>query len=127
MLRAGAVGEDKAVEAIEPVFRVATGPRAVLSPGAKRRELRMRGNECLHRVWVLAPRSEQQFVKCLRRRHRKEWGIDHSAAPLLPVRRRDAQSQAPHPDRRIRRIRIRSTEIEASEDRILTAGEHLSM
>src|SRR6516162_8002614 len=127
MLRARTVGEDEAVETVEPVFRVAAGPGAALGPGAECRELRVRSSECLHRVRVLARRGVQQLIKALRRRYRKDWRIDHSAAPLLPVRRRDPQSYASHADRRIRRARISSAEIEAPEGRILTAGENLSI
>src|SRR5262249_19632297 len=59
MFRAGIVGEDEAVEAVEPVFRVAAGPGAVLGPGRKRGELRVRGTEFFHRVRVLTRRGEQ--------------------------------------------------------------------
>ena len=127
ILRAGTVGEDEAVETVEPLFGVAAGPRGILGPGAERRNLGMRASECLHRVRVFALRGEQQLVKGSRRRDRKEWWVDHGAAPFLPVRRRDPQSDAPHPDRRIRRVRICRGEIEASEGRILAAGENLRL
>src|SRR5262249_15625201 len=90
----GIVGEDETVETIKPVFRVAAGPRTVLGPGVKRRELRMRGTECPHRVRVLAARGAQQFVKALRRRHLKKWRIDYIAAPFLPT---VSGSAVPHP------------------------------
>src|SRR5215469_1741856 len=127
MFHAGTIGEDKAVETVEPVFRIAACPGAARGPGAERRELWVRGSERLHGVRVLARRGKQQLIKALRRRYRKDRGIDHSATPFLPVRCRDLQSHAPHSDRRIRRIRISGTEIEASEGRILTAGEDLGM
>jgi hypothetical protein len=38
MLGAGTVGEDEAVETVEPVFRVAAGPGGALGPGAKCRD-----------------------------------------------------------------------------------------
>src|SRR6266481_7842972 len=124
MLRAGIVDEDEAVEAVVPIFRVTAGPRRVLGPIAERCELRMRRNEILHRNRVLARRREQQLVEALRRRDREGGGIDHGAAPILSVRRCDAYPQAPYADRRIRRVRIGGTKIEAPENRILPAGEN---
>ena len=40
-------------------------------------------------------------------------------APFLPVRSRDAEAEAAHPHRRIRRVRIGRAQIEASEDGVL--------
>ena len=128
MLRAGAVDEDEAVEAVEPIFRVAAGPGRALRPIAEGRELRMRGGECLHRVRVLARRGEQQLVEGLRcRRPERHGGSIMARAPFLSVRRRDPHSHAPHADRRIRRVRIGGAEVEAPEHRILAAGENLSL
>src|SRR6516165_5480120 len=79
MFRAGTVGEDKAVETVELVFRIAACPGAARGPGAERRELWVRGSERLHGVRVLARRGKQQLIKALRRRYRKDRGIDHSA------------------------------------------------
>src|SRR4051794_30801930 len=127
MFSAGIVGEDEAVDTVEPIFRVAAGPWGSLGPGAEGDNLRMRAGEYLHRIRVLARRGDQQLIEGLRRRDREERWVDHGTAPLLPVRRRDQQPQPPHPDRRIRRLRISSAEIETSEDRILPVGENLSL
>ena len=86
MFSAGTIDENEGVKAVEAVFGVAARPRGALGPCAERRDLRMRAGKCLHRARVLARRGEQQLVKCLRRRHGKEWGIDHGGAPFLPVR-----------------------------------------
>ncbi len=91
----------------------------------KAREFRMGGDEGLHRVRILAPRGREQLIESLRGRHRKDRGIDHGRAPLLPVRRRNPQSHAPHANGRIRRVRIGGAEIEAPESRILAGGEDL--
>ena len=85
MLRAGIVGEDEAVEAVEPLFRVAAGPGRALGPVAELRELGMGADESRHRVRVLAARSEQELVERLRRRDGEERRIDHGAC-AIPAR-----------------------------------------
>ena len=118
---AGTVDKDEAVDAVEPLLRVAAGPRRALRPIAEFRELRMCRDESRHCVRLLAPRRAQQLVEGLWCRDREERGVDHSAAPFLSVRSRDSYPQAPHAHRRVRRVRIGGAEIEAPEHRILPA------
>ncbi len=127
VLCTGSVDEDEAVEAVEPLFRVAGGPGPVLGPVAERRELRMCRSESRHRVRVLAPRRAQQFVEGLWCRHREDRGVDHGTTPFLSVRRRDPYSQATHPDGRVRRVRICGSQVEAPEHRIFPARQNRSL
>ena len=124
MLCAGTVDEDEAVEAVVALFREAAGPGPVLGPVAERRELRMCRGEDRYRVRVPAPHRVQQLVEALRCRDREDRGIDHGTTPFLSVRRRDPYSQATHADGRIRRVRIRGSQVEAPEHRILPAREN---
>ena len=114
VLRAGIVGEDKGVEAVEPLFRVAACPGRALRPLAELRDLRIGFREGRHRVRVFAARCDQKLVERLRRRDREERRVDHGHAPLLPVRSRNAEPDPAHPDCRIRRVRIGRAQIEAS-------------
>jgi hypothetical protein len=83
----------------------------------------MGGDETLHRIWILAPGGSQQLIEVLRSRYREDRRVDHGAAPLLPIRRLYADTEAAHTHHCIRGIRVRSGEVEASHHRILAGGE----
>ena len=66
-----------------------------------------------------AAQGKQHVMKGPRRGNREEWRVDHGRAPFLSIGRRDLQSQAAHPYRCIRRIRIGSADVETAQRRML--------
>src|SRR6202789_1927396 len=124
MRGASAINKQKRVETVIALLRVALGPGSTLDPPEEAGELRMRGNEILHRIGLLASRGGLQFVEALRGRYCEDGRIDHSAAPLLPVRRRDAYADAAYAHHCICGFWIRSAKVKASYHRILAALEN---
>src|SRR5271156_2481924 len=124
MRGAGAINKQKRVETVIALLRVALGPGSTLDPPEEPHELRMRANEILHRIGILASRRRQQFVEALWRRYCEDGRIDHSAAPFLSVRRRDAYADAAYAHHRICGFWIRSAKVKASYHRILAALEN---
>src|SRR5271170_6785450 len=114
MRGAGAIDKQERVETVIRLLRIAPGPGSDLGPTDERQEFRMRANELLHRIGILASRGSQQFVEALRRRYREDGRVDQSAAPFLPVRRGDPYANAAYAHRCIRGIGIRSTQVKAS-------------
>src|SRR5271155_3507393 len=124
---AGPVDKQKGVETVVVLLRIAPGPGGTLGPTEEGKEFRMRGNELLHRIRVLASGSHLQVVETLRRRNREDRRVDHGAAPFLPIRRDDTDAEAAHAHHCVRGIRIRGGEVEASHHWILAADEYLRL
>src|SRR5271155_5022835 len=116
---AGAIDKQKRVEAVIALLRKAPGPGSTLGPTEERGEFRIRGNELLHRIRILASGGSQQFVEALRRRYREDGCVDHGAAPLLPIRRLDAYADAAYAHHCICGIWVRSGEVKSSHHWIL--------
>src|ERR1700679_274205 len=119
MRGSGAINKQKRVETVIALLGVALGPGTTLGPPGERQELRMRGDEVLHRIGFLACGGGQQFVEALRRRYSEDGRVDHRAAPFLSVMRRDLYADAAYAHHRIWCIWIRSAEVKASHHRIL--------
>src|ERR1700728_2882416 len=124
---AGPVDKEKGVETVVTLLGIAPGPGGALGPTDEGKEARMRGNELLHRLRVLASGSHLQIVEILRRRDREDRRVDHGAAPFLPIPWDDTDAEAAHTHHRVRDIRIRRGEVEASHHRILAGDEYLGL